>query len=120
MTEGCPQPGLLPPGPDSRRKRGPSFPISQPASQSEAKGAGSFPLECLWLGSGEEDAFSGPAPNQRCRGYGAFSTVALVEGRLFFRRLAPAGPRPALEQDAQRILSLTQEATSCYFSILGG
>lgn len=43
-----------------------------------------------------------------------------LRGRLFFRRLPPADPRPTLEQDAQRILSLTQEATFCYFSILWG
>lgn len=82
MTKGYPQPGLLSPRPDSRRKRGPFHPYLPASFPERGQGTGSFSLECLWLGSWEEDAFSGPAPNQGCRGYGVFSREVLVEGEI--------------------------------------
>lgn len=88
MTKDTPQPGMLSLRPDSGRKKGPflpCLPVSLPGQSlapERGQRLGSSSLQCLWLGSWEEDAYSGPAPNQGGGSYRVFSLVVPVEGEI--------------------------------------
>lgn len=108
MTKGSPQPGLLCPRPDSRRKRGPFHPCLPASIPEQGQGTGSFPWSVSGWDLGRKMLFLGQHQTRAVEVMEFPPDWCWLRGRLVFRRLPPADPEPTLKQGAQRSLSLTQ------------